>query len=148
MSPVDVNQTETIIRFSRRQLWGVLIIMIALTINYSVRMFHPDYEHAVGVLYVVFIVVFIVVFGGASSRIKWGAQETKQAISVLENDELRKFACAKAFRNGFFIQLLYPAACAFALLALGIADPWPLVVGSSTWLGFVTFIASVLWYDR
>ena len=98
--------------------------------------------------YAVFIIVFIVVFGGASSRIKWGSRETKQAIRILENDELRKLAYAKAFRNGFFVQLLYPPACAFALIGLGMADPWPLVVGSSTWLGFVTFIASVLWYDR
>lgn len=144
MAPLDIHLTETIIRFSRRQLWGVLGIMFALAASYPIRMFYPDHANGMAALYI----MFVVAFAGWSSRIKWNTRETREAISAVENDELRKLAYTKAFRNGFFVQLVYPAASAFALLGFGMADPWPLVVGSSAWLGFVTFLVSVLWYDR
>lgn len=73
---------------------------------------------------------------------------TSPGMQALRNDELRRAAHAKAFRNGFLVLLAYPPLCAFTLTGLGMADPMAFVVGSGAWLGAVVFLASVLWHDR
>ena len=69
-------------------------------------------------------------------------------MQALRNDELRQFAQAKAFRNGFFVLLAYPPICAVALTWLAVANPLPIVVESGACLGAVVALASLLWYDR
>jgi len=144
MSPAELDPTETVIRFSRRQLWALLGFMVVLAAVYLSGLLFPGHRVGAGG----WIAALAVALGVPSSRIQWGSAATRRALDALRNDELRQYAQTRAFRNGFIVQMVYPIACAFALIGLGVAEPWPFVVGSTAWLGFVTFLASLLWYDR
>jgi hypothetical protein len=147
MSTIAPDQTERLVQFSRRQLWYVLVTLLLLGGAMLLDTFF-----ALNVPTGVSVAIGCCgAFCGA-----WRSQDMKgidfspanPALRAVRNDELRQAAQAKAFRNGFFVLLGYPPACAFALIGLGVPDPLAPVVASGAWLGAVTFLASLLWYDR
>ncbi len=145
MSPMPADQTERLVQFSRRQLWCVLIFLLVLGAGHLVNLFVPGKSAAL-VSLPIFLAVFFAMPSPKTNGI--GFASTSPAMKALQNDELRQFALAKAFRNGFFILLAYPPLCAIALTGWAVADPLPAVVASGAWLGAVVFLASLLWYDR
>lgn len=144
MPAIAPDQTERLVQFSRRQLWCVLVILLLLG-GASLL----DAFVAVNVPMGVAIAI-----GAAACAFKplntkgIDFSPASPALHALRNDELRQAAQAKAFRNGFFVLLAYPPACAFALIGLGVSNPLAIVVESGAWLGAVTCLASLLWYDR
>lgn len=148
MSSLLADQTEKLIQFSRRQLWCVLIFLSGLGAAhlcdslFGVRI--PAAAHVA--LLIVVIIASAIKTPLDTKGIDFSS--ASPAMQALRNDELRQFAQAKAFRNGFFVLLAYPPICAFALTGLGVANPLPFVVGSGAWAGAVVFLASLLWYDR
>jgi hypothetical protein len=145
MSQTSTDQTERLVQFSRRQLWFVLVFLLVLGAGHMVDLYAPTKISAL-----VGVPIFLVAFFAMPSLKATGIDFSgaNPAMQALRNDELRQFALAKAFRNGFFVLLAYPPLCAFALTGLAVANPLPAVVASGAWLGAVVFLASVLWYDR
>jgi hypothetical protein len=145
MSPTSTDQTERLVQFSRRQLWFVLVFLLVLGAGHLVDLYFPGKITAL-----VSLPIFLVAFFAMPSLKTTGIDfsSSNPAMQALRNDELRQFALAKAFRNGFFVLLAYPPLCAFALTGLAVANPLPAVVVSGAWLGAVVFMASLLWYDR
>jgi hypothetical protein len=141
------DQTERLVQFSRRQLWYVLVILLLLG---GATLLDAFFALNVPTGVSVAIGCCGAVWGALRSQNMKGIDfsPANPALRALRNDELRQAAQAKAFRNGFFVLLGYPPACAFALIGLGVADPLALVLESGAWLGAVTFLASLLWYDR
>jgi hypothetical protein len=144
MPALTSNQTERLVQFSRRQLWSVLVILLLLggaTLLDAFVAVHVPTGAAVAICIAVCVIKPLKTTGLDFSN-------TNPALQALHNDELRQLAQAKAFRNGFFVLLAYPPLCAFSLIGMGVANPLAIVVASGAWLGAVTFLASLLWYDR
>lgn len=138
------DPTERLVRFSRRQLWFVLIGMLLFAAAYLIDIVVPGIQipSVIGTMITIGLILALPQTAGIDFSSKG------QAMRALQNDELRQQACAKAFRNGFFVLLAYPPLCAFALTGLAVANPLPIVVETSLWLGAATCLASILWYDR
>jgi len=148
MSSLLADHTEKLIRFSRRQLWCALVFLVLLGgAHLADGLFHLRLPAAASAMMLVCVVI---VAATKNPRATKGVDFSSgsPAMQALRNDELRQFAQAKAFRNGFCMLLAYPPICAFVLTGLGFADPLPFVVGSGAWSGGVVFLASLLWYDR
>lgn len=147
MPAIAPDQTERLVQFSRRQLWFVLTVLLLLG---GAALLDAFFALNLPTGVSVGIGWCGAFFGALRSQKMKGIDfsPNNPALRALRNDELRQAAQAKAFRNGFFVLLAYPPACAFALIGLGVADPLALVVESGAWLGAVTFLASLLWYDR
>lgn len=145
MNASTSEQTERLVQFSRRQLWSVLAILLLLGVCYGVGMFFT-----LRIPPALIVPIAIVLAFAQPRRPKKGidVSASSPAMQALRNDELRQFAQARAFRNGFFVLLAYPLVCAYALTWLAVTNPLPAVVGSSAWLGAITFLASLPWYDR
>jgi len=144
MSSMTRDQTERLVRFSRRQLWFALVFLLVLGASQLAGLF-------VTLHVPVAASVAIAVALGAWNPLKTrdiDFSSTSPAMRALRNDELRQQAQAKAFRNGFFVLLAWPPLCAFGLTWLGVANPLPAVVAGGAWLGAVVFLASLLWHDR
>lgn len=148
MSPTTPNQTERLVQFSRRQLWFVLIALVMLGAGHMVDMLAPSTHVPVAVAVVISLVISVVFLAAIPKTAGIDVSSKSPGMRALQHDELRQLACAKAFRNGFFVLLAYPPLCAFALTGLAVANPMPVVVESGAWLGAVTCLASLLWYDR
>lgn len=144
MSSIAQDQTERLVRYSRRQLWFVLVFLLLLGAgSVADALFAPRVSLLASIP--VFIVLFLA-FPLKTDGIDFSP--SNPAVKALRNDELRQFAQNKAFRNGFLVMLAFPPACAFLLTGLGVANPLPAVVGGSAWVGAVVFLATLLWYDR
>lgn len=138
------DQTERLIEYSRRQLWSVLCILLLVGIALLI-----DMLFAVRVPAAIMIPIAIAAAFVRPLRTKGiDFSKSSPAMKAMRQDELRQFAQAKAFRNGFFVLLAYPPICAFTLTGLAVANPLPIVIESGAWLGAVTCLASLLWYDR
>jgi hypothetical protein len=144
MPAIAPDQTERLVQFSRRQLWFVLVFLLLLG-GGSLLDLLVSVNVPMGVAVAVSIAVCVVKPLNTKGL---DFSKSNPAMQALRNDELRQLAQYKAFRNGFFVLLAYPPACAFALIGLGVANPLAIVVESGAWLGAVTFLASLLWYDR
>lgn len=147
MSASTSDQTERLVQFSRRQLLCVLAFLLLLGASYLVDLLvdvrtPPALSAAVSVA----MVVAGAVFGSKTAGLDFS--KSNPAMKALHNDELRKLAQAKAFRNGFFVLLAYPPICAFTLTWLAVANPLPILVESGAWLGAIVCLSSLLWYDR
>lgn len=138
------DQTERLVRFSRRQLWMVLVFLLVLGATSLLDLFVT--LHMPGMVGVALIIALCVWKPLNTEDIDFSSKSP--AMQALRNDELRQAAQAKAFRNGFFVLLAYPPICAFTLVGLGVAEPLAFVLTSSAWLGAVVFLASLLWHDR
>ncbi|WP_156116729.1 hypothetical protein [Massilia sp. 9096] len=144
MSATTSEHTEQLVRYSRRQLWSVLFILLLVG-----ALFLVDMMFAVRLPGVVIVPIAIAAAFIRPLRTKGlDFSKSSPAMAALRNDELRQAAQAKAFRNGFFVLLAYPPLCAFALTGLSVPNALPIVVESGAWLGVVTSLASLLWYDR
>jgi hypothetical protein len=144
MSSTPHDQTERLVQFSRRQLWLALTFLLLLGAAHLLGLFGHTAIPAVAMVPIL-VAVF---FGTAYKSGGIHARSDSAAMKALRNDELRQLAQAAAFRNGFFALLAFPPACAFLLTWLGTANPLPVVVGGSVWLGAVVFLSSLLWHDR
>ena len=145
MSPADIDQTETLIRLARRQLWGLLAIMGVLAALYLA---HLVFAHPVSLAEPA-LLLFTILFAIATPlKQQWKTPGVRQLWDAIRNDELRRFAEARAYRNGFFVLLACPPTCAVLLTGLGVADALPHVIGISAWLGLMSFMVSLLHYDR
>lgn len=144
MADTISDQTERLIQYSRRQLWSVLFILLLVGAAQLV-----DMLFVVRVPTAVMVPLAIAIAFVRPLKTKGlDFSKSNPAMKALQQDELRQFAQAKAFRNGFFVLLAYPPLCAFALTGLAVANPLPLVIESGAWLGAVVWLASLLWYDR
>lgn len=143
------DQIERLSRYSRGHLWFVLVLLGGLAVGYALDTFMPGLHVPPGVTEALSIGIGAA-FNFSSQRNAQGVDFStgSPAMQALKNDELRQQARSKAFRNGFFVLLAYPPACAFTLTGLGVANPLPFLVASGAWLGAVVFLASLLWYDR
>lgn len=138
------DQTERLVKFSRRQLWIVLIFLLLLGAGALLNPFVT--VHIPTAVSVLISIAMPILYPLDTKGLNFS--KSNPAMQALHNDELRQLAQAKAFRNGFFFLLAYPPLCAFGLIGLGVANPLPIVVESGACLGGVTFLASLLWYDR
>lgn len=145
MSPVDVDQTETLIRHARRQLWGVLAVMGVLAALYVAHLVFPHAVSRTEQALFLFTILFAI---AAPMKRQWKTPGVKRLWDAVRTDELRRFSEARAYRIGFFVLLACPPACAILLTGLEVANPLPHVIGISAWLGLVSFVASLLHYDR
>jgi hypothetical protein len=144
MTETIPNQTERLAQYSRRQLWSVLALLVLVGI-----VLLADMLFAVHVPAAILLPTAIALAFARPLKTKGlDFSKSNPAVQALRNDELRQFAQAKAFRNGFFVLLAYPPVCAYALTWLAVANPLPIVVESGAWLGAVVALASLLWYDR
>lgn len=148
MSPMIEEQTERLVRFSRRQLWFVLVFLLLLGGATLVDLLFPVHLPRLALMPVCLAIGLAIYIGIPLKTEGIDFSSGSPAMQALRNDELRQFAQAKAFRNGFFILLAYPPLCAFALTGLGVHEPLAVVVDSGAWLGAVVFLASLLWHDR
>lgn len=147
MAPAELDQAERLIRFSRHQLRWLLGFMLLLGGAFLVDLLAPDtFAHVPAPA--LWLVAGLALASSWGPGLEWGSPGLVRAMRAWNNDELRRAAQAKAFRNGFFVLLVYPPVCAHLLTWLGVPGTLPLVVGSGAWLGFTTFLASMLWYDR
>lgn len=138
------DQTERLIQYSRRQLWSVLLILLLVGVALLI-----DMLFAVRVPAAIMVPIAIAAAFVRPLKTKGlDFSKSSPAMKAMRQDELRQFAQAKAFRNGFFVLLAYPPICACALTWLAVANPLPIVVESGAWLGAVVCLASLLWYDR
>ena len=145
MSPADIDQTETLIRLARRQLWGLLAIMGVLAALYLAHLVFP---HPVSRAEPALLLLTIVLAIAAPLKQQWQTPGARRLWNAVRNDELRRFAEAKAYRNGFFVLLACPPASALLLTGVGVDSPLPHAIGISTWLGLMSFMVSLLHYDR
>nr|AGU09873.1 hypothetical protein [uncultured organism] len=144
----SLEQAERLVQNSRFQLWYVLVLLLLIGASDLVDILFPNLGVPHAWVFPISIGASVI---GALAASRWNGIDcspTSPGMQALRNDELRRAAHAKAFRNGFFVLLAYPPLCAFALTGLGVADPLAFVVGSGAWLGAVVFLASVLWHDR
>jgi hypothetical protein len=125
----------------------VLVFLLALGVAFLLDLLDPFINlHIPPAVNVIFVIA--IAFLNSLKGTGLDFSKSNPALQALHNDELRQLARAKAFRNGFFVLLAYPPLCAFALTALGVNNPLPILVETDAWLGVVTCLASLLWYDR
>ena len=144
MTETMSSQTERLAHYSRRQLWSVLFILLLVGVAMLVDMLFALRLPAA----VIIPIAIVAAFARPLSTKGLDFSKSNPAVQALRNDELRQFAQAKAFRNGFFVLLAYPPICAVVTTWLAVANPLPIVVESGAWLGAVVALASLLWYDR
>jgi hypothetical protein len=144
MTEAMSSQTERLAHYSRRQLWSVLAVLLLVGIVQLVDMLFA--VHVPGVI--LLPTAIALAFARPLKTKGLDFSKSNPAVQALRNDELRQFAQAKAFRNGFFVLLAYPPICAVLATWLAVANPLTIVVESGAWLGAVVALASLLWYDR
>jgi hypothetical protein len=146
MSSDKPDQTEMLMRFSRRQLWFLLVGALLLAVATVIDIAFPGVALPSSVGVPLGIIVFVFVLYPSSKGIRWS--RSNPAMKAIENDELRQVAQAKAFRNGFFAMLAVQPVVPLLLTWLSVPNSLGFMSAASAWTGGVVFLASFLYFDR
>lgn len=148
MSLKTSEQIERLARYTRTQVWCVLGILLMAGAAVAIDAFVPKASIPDVPSWLMTAIGLLVYLLGKRTLSGVDFSSASPAWQAVQHDELRRHARAKAFRNGFFVMLVYPPLCAMTVPKLGVADPLGAVVVGGGWLGLVVFVASLLWYDR
>ncbi|MFL6673332.1 MAG: hypothetical protein ACJ8LG_08590 [Massilia sp.] len=151
MQTVSQNELDRLVHLSRRQLWVALLLILVLGGHALVGLAFPDSAAALMAqrLGMVLPVIIIVMVGGLRVWAQGvSTNPSSAAMKALRNDELRQVSLRKAYANGFAAMLVLQPGLAPLLAALDTANPVAVMAGSTSLLGAVVFLASLLYYDR
>jgi hypothetical protein len=145
MNLAKSDQTEKLVQFSRRQLWLTLglavLFAVVVVVDFSVPGLLPAH---VGVPLAIIALLII-----AHPRMKGiDMSPSNPALKAIRNDELRQYAQARAYRNGFLALLVLQPVVALLLASSPATNALGIMAGVSSWTGAVVFLASLLYYDR
>jgi len=152
--PTD-NPSESFVRFSRRSMSTLLVMVLILGMVTLAMTFWPDatasrwVEHAPWLFPVGTVVLFAALRFTLFKGQRWD-QRSPEAQAVL-NDELRQASLSRASRTALLVVLVaqLPLFLLFGVLAdLPAMRATLAMVESTVMLGMATFIALFLFFDR
>lgn len=151
MSQQTERHTDLVIRWSRRNLYVALVIVLIFGLSAIALTLFPgtDGGNIAGNsmrLLPVFIVIAIV--GLRSSAKNLDTDPTHPTMKAIQEDELRKSSVNYAFRNGFGGMLLVQLILGVWLTFTSVANPVALMAEISTLMGVTCVLVSLLYYDR
>ncbi len=144
------TESDLLVQFSRRGLWGALALLLVLA-GYAVAInFFPDSEAATlaNRLASMLPIAIIIALAALRSSLKGAGDPGGTAMKAMLNDELRLHSLNRAYRNGLAAVML--AQPVLALLLAWVSLPYPLVLMASATalLGAGAVLCSMLAYDR
>lgn len=142
--------TDSIVAYSRRQLWVALLIVVVLGAGALATLAFPEKAGRTGGFYVmIFFPEFLAIalLSLRKSRRQLGDVSVARMHAVVD-DELRRHSLGMAWRNGFFVMLLAQPLLGLAVTWSGTPNPLALLAAASSLAGVITALASVLYYDR
>ena len=145
------NEAEQLVNFSRRGLWVVLVLLLALGAYAVIVNLYPDGETAAAAsrMAALLPVMIIIAVAALRSSLKGVSSDPRSpAMKSMLGDELRQQSLRLAYRNGFFAVLF--AQPVLALLLAWTAPPQPvmLMASGSALAGVLAVVGSLLAYDR
>lgn len=151
MNAANLNETENLIRYSRRTLWTVLAFLLLFGAAAAAAIGFP--QSRAGAVFghlAAQIPIFVVIAGFALKAAAKGARTDPSgpAIQAMRNDELRVDSLNRSFRNAFFGVMLIQPLLALAPAWIAIASPAPAMACLTVLTGAVVMVASMLYLDR
>jgi hypothetical protein len=151
MTSTSPNDTELLVRLSRRSLWIALGFIVLLGAGAIAMLAFPasPASATAGKLWTllpVFIIIAVAALRSSSKGARLGA--SNPAMKAILNDELRQASLARSYRNGFIAMLLLQPLLAVVLTATSAVNQVPLMAGASALAGAAVFLASLLYFDR
>lgn len=153
MSAGTTNDTEVLVRLSRRQLGVALGLVVLLGASTLAIVAFPDSAAAAGVgkLFVLLPLIITIALLALRSSAKRAGVSTNPgtpAMKAILNDELRQASQARAWRNGFMAMMMLQPLLALGLTWASAPNPVALMATASVLAGVVVMLASLLYYDR
>lgn len=146
-----VNEAEELIRYSRRDLWAMLIMvpLFGAWALASLDVFGPDSKTFASRFTVPLPMLIVIVAIALRPRAK-GTRfaPSNPAMKAMLNDELRQASLSLAWRNGFIAVLVAQPLLLLASAWMETARPAPLMACVTLVTGVVIAIATKLYADR
>jgi len=145
------NQTELLVKRSRRGLWIALSLMLVLGAYALVINLFPDSEaaasggHLMALLPIAIIIALAVMH---ASRDGVSGKPRSKAMQAVLGDELRQQSLHRAYRNALVAVLLAQPALALLVSVPTGPNPVVLMAGLTVLTGVATLLGSFLTYDR
>ena len=165
MPTKSIDQTESLVRFSRRSLWLALFVLLALLAWAAIVNIFPGSVAALGAgrlgrLMPIFIITAVAAL--SASRRGWyknkdkdedkdkdkNKADIKAQLRLILADKLRQASLSRAWRHGFVVMLLAQPALALMLTWHPVTAAPFLMAGITAALGAVSVLGTVLWLDR
>lgn len=151
MPAVTPDQTDVLVRLSRRSLWLALGVILLLAATGAAQLAFPESALAAAAAKLSMLLPLAIVIAAAALRRTAGGASlspSNPALQAVRNDELRQFALNRAWRNGFIAVLLLQGPLALLLTATAPDNAVALMAGASVVTGAVVMLACLLYYDR
>lgn len=151
MNAANLNETENLIRYSRRTLWTLLVFLLLFGGAAAAAIGFP--QSPAGAIFghlALQIPIFVVIAGVALKASAKGARTDPSgpAMQAVRNDELRVASLNRSFRNAFFGVMLIQPLLALAPSWIAIASPASAMACLTVLTGAVAMVASMLYFDR
>lgn len=151
MNAANLNETEKLIRYSRRTLWTVLAFILLFGGAAAAAIAFPQSRAGATFGHLALqIPIFVAIAGFALKASAKGARTDSSgpAMRAMRNDELRVASLNRSFRNAFFAVMLVQPLLALAPAWIAIASPASAIACLTVVTGAVVMVASMLYFDR
>lgn len=151
MDNANLNETENLIRYSRRTLWTVLVFFLLFGAAAAAAIGFPQ-SRAGGMFshLALQVPIFLAVASYALKATAKGARTdpASPGMKSLRDDELRVASVNLGYRNAFFAMMLILPMLAIASEWIAVAAPVAMLTCLTVLTGAVVMVASILHYDR
>ena len=153
MSAGTTNDTELLVRLSRRQLGVALGLVVLLGASTLAIVGVPESAAAAGagklfLLFPLIITIALLALRSSAKRAGVSTNPANPAMKAVISDELRQASQARAWRNGFMAMLMLQPLLALGLTWASAPNPAALMATASVLAGGIVTLASLLYYDR
>jgi hypothetical protein len=151
MTTANLNESDVLIRYSRRSLWTALTLILLLGAGAVGSIGFPGTEVAVMAnrLWLSLPIVIVIAVAALKSSAKGARTDpSSPGMKAILNDELRQDSLNRAYRNAFGAILTMQPLLAMAQLWTAFANPAPLMACMTVMAGVAVMLASLLYYDR
>lgn len=151
MLRTPMNETEQLLRYSRRGLWIALALILLLGASAATAIGFPASETAVVArsMWMLLPILIVVVVGGLKSTARGIRTDPNgPAMKAILGDELRQDSLKRSWRNAFLGMMIAQPLLAFAPTWMVVAHPTSVMACLTIVTGMTVLFASLLYYDR
>lgn len=151
MNTSIMNQSDQLVRYSRRSLWTALALILLIGAAATAQIGFPGSEAAVATHSLSMLLPIIIVLAAAALRSAAKGARTDPsgpAMKAILNDELRQDGLKRAFRNAFLAVMIAQPLLALAPTWIAVAHPTSMMACLTILTGMAVMLASLLYYDR
>ncbi len=145
---MTTNQTESILRLARRNLFIVLLLILLLGGTLLSNVFQPDspFSRWPSELPWLLPVGMVILFTTSMARVRWDPQSPE--VRAILSDEWRRLNLHRAMRIAFFIVLIAQVPQTFLFMQLPVLRALMGMATATITLAMSAFLALFLIFDR